>query len=506
MTPDEIWNGDSATGRQADLFGRREEAEQLIAYIESVAGRRSIREDKRAYTIAVDAPYGEGKSFFLRRLAEHMKINHPVAYVDAWSDDLADEPLTALAATLKAALEPIAGSPEVQARVASFMSKAGKVAKIVGWGLLRRGAGLVITGKAVDVAEEVLNGTSEAIKDAIEDGLHDASSETVDDVVAGIKSVSGQALMEAKIAAFEEGKEAVKNMKDSLTNVVAALERDGNGNHPPIVIVIDELDRCRPTYAVKLLEEIKHLFDVPGIVFVLALHREQLRHSIAGAYGAGFDGGAYLKRFIDREYRLASPPLTPLLEQLCRNARLELRNFDLPPLAISQTADLEPSLAELLAEYMRVYGLSARDAFGLIDILQTSVVIANQGTLKLPYLLPLIIGHIKGLPAGELPEMSHETRWVYIPNWSRTMSGIGDGTEASFAQLAEEIRNAMSMSYDIRSAALEKSRTNYALRNVAHDPGVSGRNVPIWSMYNYPRLLGAVARFSNPNLEDGHDG
>jgi hypothetical protein len=88
-TPEQIWAG--------DLFDRQSEARLLIGYIESLAARQSVREDKRASTIAVDASYGEGKTFFLTRLAEHLSINHPVAFVDAWADDLANEPFTALA-------------------------------------------------------------------------------------------------------------------------------------------------------------------------------------------------------------------------------------------------------------------------------------------------------------------------------------------------------------------------------------------------------------------------
>ena len=94
---DEIWDG--------DLFDRKTEATQLIAFIESVVGRPVLREDKSAYTIAIDAKYGEGKTYFLKRLKEQLSLNHPVAYIDAWADDLADEPLTALAATLEEALQ-----------------------------------------------------------------------------------------------------------------------------------------------------------------------------------------------------------------------------------------------------------------------------------------------------------------------------------------------------------------------------------------------------------------
>ncbi|OYX50011.1 MAG: hypothetical protein B7Y97_07945, partial [Sphingomonas sp. 32-66-10] len=138
MTPDQIWEG--------DVFGRQAEAEQLAAYIESVLGRPSLREDKRAFTIAVDGGYGIGKTFFLRRFAKHLAINHPVAFVDAWADDLADEPLTALAATLKEALKPFEHEQKVASKVGAFLSKAGKVTAIAAKGLARRGIGLAITG------------------------------------------------------------------------------------------------------------------------------------------------------------------------------------------------------------------------------------------------------------------------------------------------------------------------------------------------------------------------
>jgi len=503
LTPDQIWGEDLASGRQRDLFNRREEAEQLIAYIESVMGRAHIREDKRAYTIAIDARYGEGKSFFLRRFAEHLSLNHPVAFIDAWADDLADEPLTALAATLKTALDPLVDKPEVQERLSDFMSKTGKIAKIIGWGLVRRGAGLVVTGKAVEAAEDVLSSVSEDVREAVEHGLEDIGPGVIDDAVKATQNVSAQALMEKRVAAFEEGKTAVAKMKDSLADVVASL--DGQERHPPIVIIIDELDRCRPTYAIKLLEEIKHLFDVAGIVFILALHAEQLGHSVSGAYGVQFDGRAYLRRFIDREYRLAQPSLSPLLEHLCASAGISDQTLRWPMMAISQIRDLHPTLPQLLAEYMKVYGLGARDAFELIDVIQTSTAIVGPRALHLPYFLPLAIGLLKGLPAGQLPVPQAVSSWVYVPNWSRTSSDV---TEFTFAEIANAIHKAMSMTGNEFETAREQARSDYALSlvNDSRLVGIEEEEQPVWTIYGYPRLLGTVSRFTNPHLDDSKAG
>lgn len=83
-------------------------------------------------------------------------------------------------------------------------------------------------------------------------------------------------------------------------------------NDKPIVFIIDELDRCRPSYAVELLEQIKHFFAIEGIVFVLSIDKLQLGHAVKGFYGNdGIDADEYLRRFIDIEYSLPQPD--PLL-------------------------------------------------------------------------------------------------------------------------------------------------------------------------------------------------
>ena len=71
--------------------------------------------------------------------------------------------------------------------------------------------------------------------------------------------------------------------------------------------MIDELDRCRPSYAVELLEVAKHLFSVDRIIFVLAVNRDQLAHSVRALYGSDFDAEGYLRRFFDVDFQLPEP-------------------------------------------------------------------------------------------------------------------------------------------------------------------------------------------------------
>ncbi|MCW3834497.1 KAP family NTPase [Sphingomonas canadensis] len=400
-TIEEIWAD--------DFLGRRPEAEDLIGYLESVASRPPLRDDGHAHVLAVDAAYGQGKSFFLRRFVRHMRTTgHAVAFVDAWVDDLEDEPLVALAATLEEALKPwTAKSKTVADRMARFRAKAGRVATIVGMGLARRAVGLLITQGAVDAAGEVVAGADEVSKDVRTDALKGAGSGIADDAATALGAAVAPP-MESRIQRFREGKAAIREMREGLAEVVRALAAEGM--QLPVTIVIDELDRCRPTYAIKLLEEVKHLFDVSGVAFVLGLHGEQLSHSVKAAYGSGFDGAAYLRRFFNRRYTLREAELKPLIEHLVVMLGIADDRFIRPRIeAINvhgQDSDDTPSF---IAAYMRLYGLKARDAFELMEMLQTGVALSAPHKILLPYLLPLLIGHIKS-EAG-LPPVVGEPDW-----------------------------------------------------------------------------------------------
>ena len=75
-----------------------------------------------------------------------------------------------------------------------------------------------------------------------------------------------------------------------------------NGNR--LVIFVDELDRCRPDFAVKLLERIKHYFTDEQITFVFSVNIEELVKTIQCFYGEKFDANRYLGRFFDMVIKL----------------------------------------------------------------------------------------------------------------------------------------------------------------------------------------------------------
>ena len=122
----------------------------------------------------------------------------------------------------------------------------------------------------------------------------------------------------------------------------------------PLVVMIDELDRCRPSYAVELLEVAKHLFSVDQIVFVLAVNRSELAHSVKALYGDGFDAEGYLGRFFDVDFRLPEPDRESFINSLITSTNIE-GYFD----NLDQRVEREPAQS-LLQSFLGRSNLSLR--------------------------------------------------------------------------------------------------------------------------------------------------
>lgn len=479
-TLEDVWAG--------DLFDRQREADDLIGYLESVAGRPSIREDGHAHVMAVDTAYGHGKTFFLRRLDRHLKVtDHVSAYVDAWVDDLEDQPMVALAATLDEALQPwVAKSGAVANGLNDFKNKAGRVAKIVGIGLAKRGAGFLITQGAAEALSDELARASETTRENANDALKEGGKAAVDDVAAALEPAMTPS-MQARIERFREGRAAIQAMKDSLAFVVQALVEAGM--KLPITIIVDELDRCRPTYAIKVLEEIKHLFDVQGVAFLLGLHGRQLEHSVTAAYGQAFDGAAYLRRFFNRRYVLKGASLQPLVQHLLQTLKIN-ENLLHHPAVVQQPVGkpMEMQNSALIADYLRIYGLAARDAFGIVESLHTAIALAGGKAVQLSYLLPLIISRQLGYDGLQKPSLS--------PNWKLAFAidHFGrDIREFDLASFIEQIHVAAQMN---DSELSQQVNSGDMPARIVIDYGFRNSSRAYHLLQNYSELTRAVARFS----------
>ncbi|HEL4856637.1 TPA: AAA family ATPase [Stenotrophomonas maltophilia] len=259
-TNEDIW-GD-------DPLGRRECAVTLT---------RLIRATTKPYVIGIYGPWGSGKTVFMHQLQlelEQEKV--PTVRVDAWRTDYLADPLVAL--------------------VEAINQRQADEAAAHGGGLTRSPDELLEASLAIALPLSEIGVAATA-------------------VATPLLAATGAALKGALVAAKEVVSRRVKASKDLRIGIEHARDYLTGRARPgvvspivkPLVIVIDELDRCRPDYAVRMLERVKHFFDVNGIVFLIASDGKNLPAAVNSQYGSGLNSEEYLRKFFDYEYVLPEP-------------------------------------------------------------------------------------------------------------------------------------------------------------------------------------------------------
>jgi hypothetical protein len=355
---------DDADYWKNDLLNRKEDAQLLHQFLVRRMLERQEVGRTGSYVLNLDAGWGHGKSFFLSGLKLMLeKNNHKVVLVNAWEDDYADDPLLAVVRAIKQAFP--SGKGETAAKNLAIVG-----AKITAVGMRHGARALfshVIGSAAVDEIVKAGGAFGKGGTEALRE-LLDASTDA-----------AGKALL----SQFEEGKAAVSEFRATLRKLIATSKLE-----PPLFILIDEVDRCRPSYAITLLERVKHLFEVDGVVFVIATDTQQLRHSVSAVYGAGFDGKAYLLRFFDRTYRFATPTRDLLIKKHVSESGIDMS------LLSSPTKDNHHLFITNMADY---FDLNPRELDRCFDVLQsvTTMWPPRQWRLQLLYLVPLIVGYCR---------------------------------------------------------------------------------------------------------------
>jgi len=276
-----------------DRLERRQEARFLIDFLANRIDEKKRRGDVASYVLNLDARWGQGKSFFLERFVKQLVAEgYIVAHVNAWRDDHAEDPLIAVLSSTADALKPYLSSATVRERFNVAKRNAGTVAFAVGKGVVGTLAQRYIGQTVGDLIDQISDHDESVVETAASEGLSNGR--------AALTKLTDE-ITDKLIASFHRETGAIDGFK---ANVTATIERasDEFDRKLPLFVVVDELDRCRPTYAVKMLERIKHMFETDNVVFLIATDTTQLRHSIRGTYGGDFDGMTYLQRFFDRTY------------------------------------------------------------------------------------------------------------------------------------------------------------------------------------------------------------
>lgn len=252
-------NNSNITFDKRDEFNRKAIAEKAITLLVS---------DINISPMVIDGGWGTGKTEFCHKLINMMgqAESHHLIYVDAFQADHADEPLlTVLAEVLKIL-------PEGEER-SSFTKKALPALRYGLKTLAKAGVGHLLRQDSADVVDDFDKEIQKAADKAI-----DAS-------------------VESMLKDHVKANESLKSLQTALKEIAAKK---------PIILFIDELDRCRPDFAVNMLEIIKHTFDVEGVKFVLITNTQQLKASINHCYGHTVDAQRYLDKFLKFNLKLPS--------------------------------------------------------------------------------------------------------------------------------------------------------------------------------------------------------
>ncbi|WP_434137447.1 KAP family P-loop NTPase fold protein [Photobacterium leiognathi] len=334
---------------------------------------RDTDDQKRNYVLNLNAEWGAGKTYFLKRWSEDLKEHYPVVYVDAWKKDYSDDPLMTVISSIIDQLRKQAGkdkdSPEfkVPRKLIGLLKAA---APGIGRGLFKRYVG-------IDPVE-VMNADSDNINIG---NIVDENGNEVEDKDGNPIDMSFAASEAVKYLINEHDAKsaAIDSLKTSVFEWVSAVVGIRR-KELPAFIFIDELDCCRPSYAVEMLETIKHIFDIDGVVFVVATDTEQLQHAVKAVYGEGFNAKMYLSRFFNSRYSLKAPNLESFLEVHSDATKLSgdyLRDYDIKVLPFN---DDEKTTLKNISVILDAFKVSARTAIQITDRVIATIVNMPKGS------------------------------------------------------------------------------------------------------------------------------
>jgi hypothetical protein len=220
------------------------------------------------FVLAIDGGWGTGKTTFLKMWQPKLRDRGcHCLYFNAWETDFTADPLVALVGELESAITDKKTAP------------ARKKLKALAGSIVRR---------SIPVAVRVATQGLVSLDSTTEGRLGDLAAEVAAD----------------QIENYTKTKSDLDGFRKALQSLVEKIAPTGAPLRSRVVVFVDELDRCRPSYAVELMERIKHLFNVEGVVFVLGVDRGQLAHAVRVLYGTSFEAQGYLRRFIDLDYQL----------------------------------------------------------------------------------------------------------------------------------------------------------------------------------------------------------
>ncbi len=271
-----------------------------------------IQKVENPYVLALDGAYGTGKTHFASRFSILLNKHIKTVYFSVWEQDYMVDPFVVLSEKIIWIARECAKGTSLTSNILESVAKATKIRAQFGiWGLFKIEAELS--------GEELIN----------------------------------------NLFPEKQRSDLFLELKLVLADFIKTLP------NKKLVFIVDELDRCRPDYAVKVLETIKHFFDITGLIFILPINSERLNAYVEGFYNVSsgtFAGKEdYLQKFINQVITI--PELN--YEKICTD-RVKLSEFGTN---VSNDKNRYNSIQELqkwIAEYAQKAKLSYRETIEII--------------------------------------------------------------------------------------------------------------------------------------------
>jgi len=347
---------------EIDIFNRKPFGESLYNLVKNT-------DDE--LVLALDAPWGEGKSTFIKMWQGLLKQKGTChIYFDAFENDYQQDPFLAISSQIYQLIDK--DDKDIHQE---YKEKATAALKVVGRAGLRIGIKALTAG----ILDETILEDTGSVKD---------TSTEASNLIDGF--ISNQ------LTKADEDRKSLKVFTEYLSTL---SEKIGGDN--PVIFIIDELDRCKPKFALSLLESIKHLFCVPNITFVLVMNRKQLEESVRCEYGSGVEAAKYLQKFVSIWTTLPKPEeeYNSISKKYIKNC-LNRMNYEIT----SSTQETAIDFFEDIASY---YDLSLRE----IERSLTSFAIiynATEGKLNEKYsLMSVFLSVIKSIKPDIYKKLSN---------------------------------------------------------------------------------------------------
>lgn len=272
----------------------------------------------RSFSIAIDSGYGTGKTIFLEKLKDRIEnkqredgVTNGVVIYNAWQADFAQNPLLALMSAL------------LEEDCFVFVSDKEKAKKF----------GSDLKEKVVDILK--------ALSD-----LHPA-----------VATMAALCDKKEHADSFLKYQGTIKKFQEQIKSTLY------QANIKKLVIVIDELDRCRPTFAIETLEVVKHIMDIENVIFIYALDMPQLEATVRQIYGDAIDANGYLCKMFHYITRMPRPEIRAYIEQTIKRELVEKRPDFIEwfqQVALQEALSLR-DINAILKNYSIIYSLWLKD-------------------------------------------------------------------------------------------------------------------------------------------------